>query len=503
MKIKINQVKGINNLDFEIPPPGVWVLTGTNGCGKSTLLAVLYRIRYSYAFQQFFKTSPLVDRVDLYDEATINYEINGDSVTYRYGGQRWRAFPRTNSNVLDNFPYSTILYLEANSDRIEPYADEISHNRLRDASPDMKDFLTCVLGDSKWNNLKFVNTRRGRGNEAFLIPYRPGNGHAYKFYSEKGFSLGELCILRLARRLTEIPDDSLVLIDEIEMALHPQAQVRLLEKLRTFIEGKNITIIFSTHSSSIIKTAGRNNLIHLTKNASGEIEVIRKPYPAQILGEVAFDDELGADFVFFVEDKQAKLLLEQMVQEYLALTNPDRKYQPLCKIAPVGGFVQVLEFVNGSSQIFPNYVRRVAFLDEDVKTESLASAQQRNDHRILSLFQQSRTILNYLPCTPELGVIDMFEGGHMYDEIRNSFQGHAVNITRLTQEANYVALNSQNPRDLAKKKVNHLVDRVNQITTIDELQIRRIFYKIYTKHKYGGNAIGELRQLLGPIFNAR
>lgn len=477
-------------------------MTGLNGSGKSTLLAALYRIRYSYAYQQFFKTSPLANQVDLYDEASITYEINGESVTYRYGGQRWRAFPRANSNILGNFPYSDISYLEANSDRIEPYADEITPNRLRDANSDIKNFLAAVLADNKWRNLKFVNTRRGRGNEAFLIPYRSSPNHSYKFYSEKSFSLGELCILRLAKRLAEIPNGGLVLIDEIEMALHPQAQVRLLEQLRAVSQEKNTTVIFSTHSSSIIKTAGRNNLIHLTNIGNNTIGAIRKPYPAQILGEVAFDDELGADFVFFVEDKQAKMLLEQMVQEYLAVTNPDVNYQPLCKIAPVGGYIQVLEFVNGSSQIFPSYVRRIAFLDEDVKTDALSSARQRNDHRLLELFQQSQRKLNYLPCTPEVGLVDMFEGGYMRNELRNSFHGHAVNIDRLIQHADYLALNAQNPRDLAKKKVSNLVERVGQVTALDELQIMRIFYRAYTKHKYG-DAIGDLRALLGPIFNAR
>lgn len=502
MRITIENVKGIKSLDFEIPSGGVWIMTGLNGSGKSTVLATLFRIRHSYAFQQFFRTSPLAERVDLYDNASITYEINGQSVTYKYGGQRWRARPRANASILENYHFSTISYLQANSERIEPFADEITHNRLRDASDEIKEFLVAVLEDDKWNNLKFINTRRGRGNEAFLIPYRPGRGHAYRYYSEKSFSLGELCVLRLAKRLSEIPNDGLVLIDEIEMALHPQAQVRLLEKLRTVSADKNTTVIFSTHSASIVKTAGRRNLIHLVNAGRNRIEAIRNPYPAQILGEIAFDDELCADFVFFVEDKQARLLLEQIIQEYLSIANPNINYQPLCKIAPVGGFVQVLEFANGSSQILPSYVRRYAFLDEDVKTDSVRSAQQRNDHRLLDLFDRSRRILNYLPCTPEVGLVDMIEGRHMLAEIRSSFPGHAINIVRIIQEANYRALRSDNPRDLAKKKVGYVVEKIAGITGLDEIQIRRIFYRAFTKHRYG-DAIGDLRALLGPIFNAR
>jgi len=90
----------------------------------------------------------------------------------------------------------------------------------------------------------------------------------------------------------------------------------------------------------------------------------------------------------------------------------------------------------------------------------------------------------------------------MRQEIRNRFQGHAVNIDRLIQLADYLALNSQNPRNLAKKKMINLVGKVAQATGNDEIQIRRKFYRTYTKYKYG-NAIGDLRALLGPVFNAR
>ena len=172
MKLRLENIKGVALLEFSVPSTGVWVLAGRNGTGKSTLLAALLRIRNSYAFQRYFQTSPLANRVDLYENASVTYEINNRSVTYRYGGQRWRATPRANAGLFNDFPYPAIEYLEANSDRIEPFADEIRHNRFRDAGQSLKDFLCEVLDDNKWSDLKYLNTRRGTGNLAYLIPYR-------------------------------------------------------------------------------------------------------------------------------------------------------------------------------------------------------------------------------------------------------------------------------------------------------------------------------------------
>lgn len=217
---------------------------------------------------------------------------------------------------------------------------------------------------------------------------------------------------------------------------------------------------------------------------------------------MAFDDELGVDFVFFVEDKQAKILLEQMLQRYLQGTRLEARFHPFFKIVPVGGFVQVLEFVASSSQIFPAHVKRFAILDEDVKTESLAEARRTRNQPLLDLFGRLPRQLGYLPCTPECGIVEIVEGGHMRDYLRGSFLGHAVNLERMVGSQEYQSYTSQNPREQAKRRVGFLVEKVNELTGIDFVQIRRIFYNAYVEHRYG-NAVGELRQLLGPMINAR
>lgn len=488
-----------------MPAQGVWVLTGLNGTGKTSLLASLYRIGAQHAFQKFYKSSPHEDRLDSYGNAEIEYRIRNESAKYRYGGKRWRATPRRNANLLAQAPYASVEYIEASGDRIEPYPDEIQTRRPRPADQKIREFLNFVLADEKWESLKYVNTRRGTGNEAYLIPYQSGGRTFY--FSEKSFSLGELCALKLSKAICKIPENSLLLIDEVEMALHPQAQVRLLKKINELADQKGLTVLFSTHSATLIKNADRKRIIHFRADSAGYVSTVTGAFPAQVLGDIAFDDELAADFVFYVEDKQAKLLAEQMVGMYMANCHPNANHRPLYKMAPVGGFVQVLEMLNTSSSIFPNHVRRYALLDEDVKSETLILARQQQNTILLNLFESAANRVYFLPCTPELGVIQLFEQTAANDpqlmaQLNQMFAGQLINIAALTSAADYLSLTKANIRDRAKDRLNNLVQKIKQQTAVDETHIRRTIYYEYCKAKYTNN-IGELRRLLGPIFNAR
>lgn len=500
MKITLEKLKKIKKLEFEIPNEGVWLITGLNGSGKTSLLAALFRIGSSHAFQRYYRTSTFENKLDSFSDTKITYKINGNEVSYAYGGKRWRATPSKNSRLFRDFPYSSVKFIEANGSRVEPFADEIRPKSVRSAPADIREFMNYVLDDSKWGNLKYVNTRRGVGSEAYLLPYS-SRGTTY-YFSEKNFSLGELCVLRLACQLSNIQQSSLVLIDEIEMALHPQAQVRLLEKVKEISEDKRLTILFSTHSATLIKNIDRKKIILLQEQAAKTFKSVLNVYPAQVLGEIAFDDELSADYIFLVEDKQAKILLEQMLAFYISETHSTRNYSPLYKIVPIGGFVQVVELLNSSSQIFPEYVKRYAFLDEDVQSEALVIARRENKQSLLDLFAQSTNNIKFLPCTPEVGLMEMIEEGCVHSTINSLFNGASINIQRIISSPNYTNLNKQNNRDKAKDRVKHIIERINTSTGVVDNEIYKALYKLYCEQTYS-DSLGQLHQCLAPILNAR
>ncbi len=489
MKIKIQNLKNISKLDFDLPFSGLWLLTGANGSGKTSLLTALYRIGNGRAFQDHFKTTPGQNKLDTFQDTKITYEFNGRSVTYSYGGHRWRPKPSKNSDVLNEAPYKDIVFISANASRVEPHPNEIKPSNTKAVANSITTFMVDILENNKWHDLVCVNTQRGRGSRAYLILDHAGKSKNY--YSEKNFSLGEFCVLKLAQKICEVPCNSMILIDEIEMALHPLVQVNLLNKLKKIAKEKNLTIIFSTHSSTLIKHVERSNVIFL-KNDNGAIKVKQNVFPAEVLNELAFDEELNYDFLLFVEDEEAKLLLTELCSLY-EKNNPERF---LYRIIPAGGYSQVIGMLKNSTGIFPKHVKRFAFLDLDVKEELPNLQGNANDP-----YNKVKKNVKFLPITPELGVIEMLESDRDANRdaaLNLKIDGTDVKLKNLMKSEEYTEITNEKPREAAKKKLSVIVEGASRLCGADETKIRSSIYLKFCSNLNGG----ELKALLGPVFNS-
>ncbi|MEE1496814.1 MAG: AAA family ATPase [Clostridium sp.] len=136
-----------------------------------------------------------------------------------------------------------------------------------------------------------------------------------------------------------LPQDKpiIMLIDEIELALHPIAVVRLLDLLRELIEQHhNLVVILSSHSPEVIRTIQPNNLfqIELSKREEGLVEVNTPCYPSYAIRDVYMHD--GFDIVVLVEDYLAKNIVQTIIDE------KDISRSKLINILPVGGWSNVL-----------------------------------------------------------------------------------------------------------------------------------------------------------------
>lgn len=407
--IQLRNIKGVQEMEFHFPEgSGVYLLTGSNGSGKTSLLTALHRLGDKLAFKGFevgISGNLNGAQIDNYSRASIVYTHDNENVTYRKKNQRWVPQPRSNSSILEEFNVGRSVFIRTTGNRF--FTQTIAPDQIRNlqnAEEEIKNALNRILDTEKFRDLRYaiIPGRRGRRprtdrrNKLYVIQ------EGENIYSEKNFSLGERLLLNILENVNNIAENSLLLIDELELALHPVAQVKFYDYLKEKSEERSLRIIISTHSSTLIRHASRNFYL---ENACGRITVYENCYPAYILRTVASREDCRPDFVFFVEDDMARIYLEAYLRKFL---NDENKLID-CKVLPVGGFKEVVKLlINYRSLNFPQSHTQ-AFLDNDVETYFNYLDRRGND-RTDKENEQYRDFINnanyisYLSITPELGV---------------------------------------------------------------------------------------------------
>lgn len=97
--------------------------------------------------------------------------------------------------------------------------------------------------------------------------------HPYKnSYSLTDLSSGELgTLIRLTKLVSEVKQNSIVLIDEPELHLHPSWMVSYIPRLKKLFDNYNCHFIIATHSPLLVANLQKDDVIVLKKNSHGII----------------------------------------------------------------------------------------------------------------------------------------------------------------------------------------------------------------------------------------
>lgn len=494
--ITIKNLKNITELVFKIPAPGTYLLTAINGAGKTSLLTCINRLKNPNAFQKGFKSSSHKS-LDSYIGSSVVYNINNDTVTYKYKGERWAPTPRKGNDILANCGYPEIIYITADADRVEPRKEEFEPKRVRLTEQKLRDSLNFVFQTTRFNELCHINLTRGGQTKAYVIrQYKDGKP---VYFSEKNFSLGELCVLKLLITLNQVPNKSLLLIDELELATHPSAQANLFSFLEKISREKELTIIFSTHSVTLIKKSPRKKILFL-ENDQGYIKTLEGCYPAYALGQIGSGEEITPATIIYVEDDSAKKCVESMLDIYKVEVQ-GKTQLPTVLTIPLGGFNQILDFLDRSPQIVPNTTKITVLLDEDVKSESLENYKLTNDHPKLHQFEQHKVKLNYLPWTPEQGAVILFSENKKESEqlIQNYFSDQRFKIPANWPETK-VSEKTKICRDNSKKELYKLCELIQSLTGKNPDKVRSGLFEILVTQEHANKK--SIVQLIGSMIHS-
>lgn len=159
----------------------------------------------------------------------------------------------------------------------------------------------------------------------------------------------------------------LMLIDEIELTLHPVAISRLLELLQSLVQNRdNLIIIITSHAPEVINKIEPKNIFLLELNPntqSNSLTIVNPCYPAYAIRDVYRHD--GFDWLLLVEDELAKIIVESIIDD-LNLSN-----SKLIHVVPVGGWSNTLKL---QYDLLTNNVlgigkHIISILDGDIKEE--------------------------------------------------------------------------------------------------------------------------------------
>ncbi len=328
-------LRGIDSLKVSFRYP-ITAICGNNGSGKSTILALSALAYHSPKGWTVYSgnTEPMQSGKDRTYYTFSTFFINGSgegipdgvSITWRYDqqssevsrnfkkkGNRWGRY--------DTRPERELYYLPLG--RVLP-ANELSVIRSAFHNP-IGTLESTLLNAEYINYLSYI---MGRTYSEAEIQ----KSNKYRFpccttgirYTAFNMGGGESCMIILLHLLQQLPFGGMLVAEEIEAGLHPQAQIRLSEKLVDICRRKALQVICTTHSETFLDALPREARL-VIKQSGEEHSTIESPSTRLAMFEMT--GEFKPELIIYCEDEFASVIIEESLPSELRVR---------VKIQPVG-----------------------------------------------------------------------------------------------------------------------------------------------------------------------
>ncbi len=454
IRIQAKNVKKVHDIEIELQlEAGVIAIAGDNGTGKSTLLACIAQL---FAPQTLAREIP-----KSCTNANISYHTPyGQSWTWSQTQDGWELSPSSSLpdlNLNKSFFEASLINGTRFTQLQNKYCIKQIRHGYRPADPFITENLEYIINNSSkpdcFQNLYYYDVKRDRKRRVYFI------GNDDSRITEFDFSSGEyltLALLKIVLGLSQKPNNKLrlLIIDEIDLALHPLAQKRLITKLETWAKDMNLLIVIATHSLVMLNEIAPRNIFYI--EAGRILNPIQVGYVTSQLYQHSQYDK-----IILVEDTLANDYLE-----YCLGTCTFDSHVRYC-IIPTGGYTEVLAMYhrNLHYRYFGN-AEVCCILDGDIKPR----LQKKN---------KTHALLQYLPFNnPEYALCKYIA----YDaEFR-------ISIESLIYPVKLQALEQTGDNELMKKLLelqSHCNDEEYINTVLKTDNVKNIYRRI--REQYSGN----------------
>ncbi|MDO9414696.1 ATP-dependent nuclease [Pararhizobium sp.] len=350
-RVRLKNVRGFHDETVEFKAP-VTALVGTNGGGKSTILGAAALSYKNMRPGQFFPKAFVGDEsmadwaveIELVDKNTAPDRTI--TRTAKFTQSKWRR---------DDFPERHVAYIEIQ--RTVPAGELTRFRKFLAGNPE--EFTVSVLNV---NTITYDTAVLDKSIEHYRVLTSNENPNAKMYigatnnnigYSQFHFGAGEASVIETIDRIETSPDNSLVLIEEVENGLHPVAVRLFVQYLQSAARRKRLQVIFTTHSQDAVNELPAEavwaSINKRTWNGKLSIESLR-----------AITGNVPNTRAIYVEDNFVKEWVENAIGRYgegLAQTT---------KVFAAGGYpnvVKVSQFHNENPMI---HIPSVALVDGDI-----------------------------------------------------------------------------------------------------------------------------------------
>lgn len=395
LKIVISHIKNIKKAELEIPfDNGIYTFVGANGCGKSTLMLCMAQL---LSKNQLGKLR--IGDIDNYSFV----EYKNDDLVQKWCWNSTGHLVSKGQSFKYNGMYEGSLFYGTkfeDSTNIEQMIQEgkITEERIADADKQVKEQLSYIIhGDLKhYGTLMRLKNKKvaeelGITNRPYFI--RVGSCLISQYRMSSGecllISLLHFLYNSIERRSLPVDKKVLVLIDELELALHPIAINRLMEYLQKLVnEHSNLVIYLSSHSPEVIRRMSPSSLYRLN-NVDGNLTLESNCYPSYLIRDLY--SNVAPDFLFLVEDHLAQFVVNRV------LSQNNLRSSKLIHCVPVGGANNVLELHRElySKKILGTNAKILSILDGDMQ-ENLSKNQKKLPHLFLPIMSVEKFLYSVI-----------------------------------------------------------------------------------------------------------
>lgn len=307
-----NGLRGISGVEVTFQYP-VTVICGRNGVGKTTLLSLAALAFHAkpgfhakgtsnskkqlsgsyYTFQDFFYKGP---KDPDYTGLSITWKYrNGKTMEITKRSEKWMHYERRTPKAVQFLSTSRIVNAIEQRGLRSKFKQIDSSTKAKKLNEKFLKHLSYIL-EREYTEAEELTNRDSQ--------IRTCQG--VSSYSSFNMGAGEDVIIELLSIIQDMPDDSLLIIEEIEIGIYPAALTKLAHVLLEIAEEKRMQIIISSHSSDFIDSLPRCARI-LIERFGANTQIIPSPSTSYAINQIG--KNIYAELQIICEDRIADKII--------------------------------------------------------------------------------------------------------------------------------------------------------------------------------------------------